>query len=280
VIRRWVVIACMTFTAGAFNAAADKDAGQFHARVPRHAGTAADTRRDVQTEIQFGRDVAARILARFPLDEDEKMTRYVNLVGESLALHAPRSELAFHFAILDTDSVNAYSAPGGYVFITRGLLNLMNDESELAAALAHEIAHVTLRHIVKALNIHASDANAQAGLAHLLSGIGDPTKAAFTQAVGRAVDILFDGGLRKADELEADRTAVVLLAETGYDPGALPRLLETIDRHRGDHTRIINKTHPPVAERVAALNDFAASMQLAGLDYPRVTGRFHAYFGR
>ncbi len=256
---------------------AHADAGGFHSRLTTHAGTPAEMRRDVEAEIRFGRDIAAHILARYPLYNDEKQTRYVNLVGKALALHAPRNELDFHFAILDTDSVNAYSAPGGYVFITRGLLNTMRDESELAAALAHEIAHVTLRHVVKALNIHAAETNAQAGFAHLLSGFGDPTKAAFTQAVGKAMDILFNDGLSKADELAADRTAVMLLADTGYDPGALARLLGRIRDHRGEHTRIINKTHPPISERIAALNAFSARMQLAALNYPRVSERFHDY---
>lgn len=259
---------------------AQADAARFHTRVSRHAVTPADTRRDVQAEIRFGRDVAAQVLGRYPLYNDKKQTRYVNLVGKALALHAPRGELDFHFAILDTDSVNAYSAPGGYVFITRGLLNTMHDESELAAALAHEIAHVTLRHVVKALNIHAADTSAQGGVTHLLSGFGDPTKAAFTQAVGKAVDILFNHGLSKADELEADRTAVVLLADTGYDPGALARLLGRIKARHGVHTRIINKTHPPIAERIAALHTFSTQMQLATLNYPRVGKRFHDYVAR
>jgi len=256
------------------------DAGRFHTRVSRHAESPADMRRDVEAEIRFGRDVAAHILGRYHLYNDEKQTRYVNLVGKALALHAPRNELDFHFAILDTDSINAYSAPGGYVFITRGLLNTMQDESELAAALAHEIAHVTLRHVVKALNIHAAETNAQAGMAHLLSGFGDPTKAAFTQAVGKAMDILFNGGLSKADELQADRTAVMLLAATGYDPGALSRLLGRIKHQRGQHTRILHKTHPPLSERIAALNNFSAHMQLAALNYPRVSERFHEYLGQ
>ena len=226
---------------------AHADAGGFHSRLTRHAGTPAEMRRDVEAEIRFGRDIAAHILARYPLYNDEKQTRYVNLVGKALALHAPRNELDFHFAILDTDSVNAYSAPGGYVFITRGLLNTMRDESELAAALAHEIAHVTLRHVVKALNIHAAETNAQAGFAHLLSGFGDPTKAAFTQAVGKAMDILFNDGLSKADELAADRTAVMLLADTGYDPGARP----SAGTHQGSprRTHQDHQQDPPAHRR-------------------------------
>ncbi len=112
---------------------------------------------DVLAEIQFGREMASRVLGRYGLYDNESVTRYVNLVASVVALNSGRPEIKFQVAILKTDTINAYAAPGGYIFITRGALMQMHDEAELAAVIAHEMGHITGKHIVKELNIHASD---------------------------------------------------------------------------------------------------------------------------
>src|SRR3989338_3678250 len=122
------------------------------------------TKDDVEAEIIFGREVAARILGRYKLYEDKNLARYINMVGRSAAQYANRPEIEFRFAILNTDIVNAFAAPGGYIFITKGALRLMEDEAELAGVLAHEVAHVSERHIVKELNIKGTEASPSAGL--------------------------------------------------------------------------------------------------------------------
>lgn len=265
----WVAILCVfIFTQGY------ADPRDFRNRLAHNSKTVSALQKDVEAEIRFGRDVAARILGRYPLYEDAALTRYVNLVGKALTLHASRTELDFHFAILDDASVNAYAVPGGYIFVTRGLLEVIADEAELAAALAHEIAHVTHKHIVAALNIQGSELTPQAGLTRLLGGAGDPTKMAFTQAAEKAVDILLEQGLQKDDELQSDRTAVTTLAYAGYDPLALQRLLARMDDLKGAKTEILNTTHPPMGERISALEQAAADLQLAGLDYPRIKERY------
>ena len=110
-------------------------------------------REDVSEEIRFGREIAARMVGRFGLYNDPQLMKYVNLVGRSLSQSTNRPELDFHFAVLNTSEINAYAAPGGYVFVTRGAIEKMQDESELAAVLAHEMTHINERHVVKELNI-------------------------------------------------------------------------------------------------------------------------------
>lgn len=231
------------------------------------------TASDVAAEISFGRDVAARVLGRLPLQRDEALTRYINLIGAALAAHSSRSDLDFHFAVLDSDGVNAYSAPGGYIFITRGALQLAQDEAELAAVIAHEIAHVSERHIVKALNIRASDSSSSAGLGRLLSGSSDTARVAFGQAVDQAVVILFESGYSQQDELAADQVGTLLLAQSGYDPLALRRYLERAQALE-QGSAALNTTHPPSGQRLGALDRVIAEEQLQELTLVRNSTRF------
>ncbi len=208
---------------------------------------------DVEAEIEFGREVAARILGRYSLDDSESINRYINLVGQSVVRHAGRPELQFHFAMLESDEVNAYAAPGGYIFITRGALKLMRDEAELAAVLAHEVAHVTQKHIVKELNIHAADDSTEAGLAALLGGMSDPARVAFLQALDKAVELLFSAGLKKEDEYEADQVGTMLNVASGYDATALHRYLDRVKQQKGEKTAILSHTHPSFSSRLTLL---------------------------
>jgi len=100
-------------------------------------------------EHLLGRQVAARIAGNFGVWNDKSWTLYVNLVGRALAPYSERPDIKYRFAILDTDDVNAYAAPAGYIFITRGLLKKLDSEAQLAGVLGHEIAHVARKHIVK-----------------------------------------------------------------------------------------------------------------------------------
>ena len=104
-----------------------------------------------QEETELGKGIAANLLGAAPLVPDAALQTYVNRIGKWLAMHSERPGLPWHFGVLDTDSVNAFAAPGGYVFITRGLLLQMRDESELAGVLAHEISHVIERHALETM---------------------------------------------------------------------------------------------------------------------------------
>lgn len=212
---------------------------------------------DIKAEINFGRDVAARILGNMELNKDEELTRYIRLVGTGVAANAGRPELTFYFAVLNSDTINAFAAPGGYVFVTKGALRLMADEAELAAVLGHEIAHVSAKHIVKELKIRGEDREGKS-VTSLIGGSTDPVRLALQQMVDQAVSILFERGYQKQDEFESDRIGSALLALSGYDPTALQRYLLRIDATKGGTTADIHRTHPPNSERTDAINAFLA----------------------
>lgn len=208
---------------------------------------------DVAAEIEFGREVAARIIGRYGLYQNTVVTKYVNLVGKVVAMNANRPELEFRFGVLNTDQVNAYAAPGGYVFVTRGALSKMQDEAELATVLAHEISHIAQRHVVKELNIKGADGSAASGLARLIGGGTDSARVAFSQTVDKALDILFKDGYKREDEVQADQNAIILSATAGYDPGGLIRYFTRLNAAKGKQTEILDKTHPVYGERITAL---------------------------
>jgi len=242
---------------------------------------------DVKAEIAFGRELAARILGREALHKNAELTRYVALIGQALASNSGRSELPFYFAVLDSEQVNAYSTPGGYVFVTRGALKNMHDEAELAAVLAHEIAHVQLRHIVNAMHIRGKETNAaMTWMSFITGGSGDTAKVAFFQAVDQATTLLFEEGFNIRDELAADRVALMLLANTGYDPEALSRLLTRIEGNASvppattpEHpaARASKRTHPASTERMTSLATTLRTQGLTDLKLPTRTERFTSY---
>jgi predicted Zn-dependent protease len=209
---------------------------------------------DITEEVRFGREVAARVIARYGLYENPQIMKYVNLVGRSIAMNASRPELDFRFAVLNTDEINAYAAPGGYIFVTRGALAAMRDESEIAGVLAHEIGHVVEKHVVKELNIKGSDDSAVSGLARVIGGSSDSARLAFAQAVDKALDMLFKNGYKREDETQADRVAVLFCALSGYEPAGLVRYFERISGVKGKQTEVLDRTHPSFEARIAGLN--------------------------
>ena len=229
---------------------------------------------DIRAEISLGREIAARIFGKYPRLDDQALTQYVTLVGKSLTLNSSRTELEYHFAVLDTDQVNAYSAPGGYIFVTKGALKLMGNEAELAAVLAHEIAHVTERHIVKELGIRSEDRSATGSIGQILGGAGGSANIAFTQLVDKATEILFETGFHQQDELDADRVGTLLLATVGYDPLSLQHYLQKIHAHKDEYTQSINTTHPPSQQRVNSLARLIQDEKLDKGEYSVVQVRF------
>ncbi|RME69376.1 MAG: hypothetical protein D6778_00565, partial [Nitrospirae bacterium] len=216
------------------------------------------TDEDIKAELVFGRSLAARILGRYPLLKDKKLTRYINLVGKSIARYAARPEIEFHFGVLDTPAVNALSTPGGYVFVTRGALEIMDDEAELAGVLAHEIAHIRERHIVKEINLQAPETSPVSGLATLLGGTTGTAEAVFSTLVDKAYEILFERGYKRQDELSADRIATELIYFAGYDPTGLLRFLKKVPADK-ENFKNFQGTHPGIKERIKSIDKFLIS---------------------
>ena len=229
---------------------------------------------DVEAEVSFGRELAARILGNYSLFDDEKTNRYVNLVGRALALYAGRPEIEFYFAVLDSDEINAFAAPGGYIFITRGALMEMENEAQLAAVLGHEIAHVVKKHVVKELNIKGDDASAVGGIASLIGSATSSFRVALEQTLDQAVDILFNRGYKIADEIEADRVGILLASVAGYDPLGLREFLnKTKGFEKEDKT--YTGEHPIQEVRMREIDKTLEVNGLQDVEKAKVRERFH-----
>ncbi len=247
-------------------------------------GTAKDVKSAVATpdedeERQMGHDVAATLLGASPLLADVEVQRYVNRVGLWVALQGSRPKLPWRFAVIDNPNVNAFATPGGYVLITRGLLERMNSEAELAGVLAHEIAHVEKRHHLTALKKDARMRLLGRASSAALSRAGTEARdmERMTAVAGMAKG-LYSRGLDKADEYEADRVGALLAARAGYDPYGLVQVLQTLDSVSPDSSQfaLLFKTHPKPADRLAELDQGLGARFEALGERPALEERFLA----
>lgn len=209
---------------------------------------------DEAEEIRIGQEFAATLLGAKPLVADPALQRYVNVLGRWLALQTERPDLPWTFGVLDDGGFNAFAAPGGYVFVTRGLVARMRSEAELAGVLAHEIGHVLKKHHLRAVQKNAG----MALLGDFLNAANKGSGSSHLEARSALINVgrkLYTSGLDKEDEFEADRLGVVIAARAGYDAYGLPAVLQTLQaQHPGDgEFSLLFKTHPAPSARIAML---------------------------
>ncbi len=234
---------------------------------------------DQQEEHEIGRIAAATLLGAAKPVSNAALEAYVGKVGLWVALQSERPDLPWRFAVLDDDDVNAFAAPGGYVFVTRGLLARLHSEAELAGVLGHEIAHVVLKHHLKALR---RDAGSQV--------LGTLTESVVAEKAGRAhippevvsavsgqAKTLYTRGLDKSDEYAADALGVQLAGRAGYDPYGLMAVLETLDSMDANDgaLALLYQTHPRPADRLAELEKMSDKLDAFG-QQPTLEARFAA----
>ncbi len=203
-------------------------------------------------ELAMGDGLSARLLGAAGLVNDTDVQRYVNTIGMLLAQQTERPNLPWRFGVLDTDTVNAFAAPGGNVFITRGLFLLLGSEDELAGVLAHEIGHVLAKHHLNAIR-HKKQMN----VATQIAGNYIEADKQITDLVLNSGMELYSLGLDRDDEFEADKLGVVIAARAGYDAFGLPlvlQLLDSLDPNDAD-LGFMFATHPPTRERLTALDE-------------------------
>lgn len=221
-------------------------------------------------ETAIGRQVAGNLLGAAPLVNDAKLQKYVNSVGRWVASQSERSDLKWHFGVIDSDDINAFAAPGGYIFVTKGLYQMLQSESDLAGVFAHEVGHVINKHHLKILQ-----------QSRLLDAGGKILAEKFDQyeivkkLIGEGAEI-FARSLDKNAEYEADRVAVVLAARAGYDPFGLPTVLADIGHVARDDSsiRLLFKTHPHPDDRLAQLDE-AVGHRLDGIKGQTLEKRFY-----
>jgi len=208
---------------------------------------------DYKTEETIGESLALESMQRFgkPVP-DEKLQQYVNLVGNAVAASSTRATIPYRFAVLDSTVQNAFAAPGGIIFISKALLGIMDNEAELAGVLAHEVGHVAGKHAIGTIR-----------RGQFLQGVGTITAATmkgdkgkqFESMIGDLQSVLFDKGLDKGLEYEADAMAMDTAYRAGYDPRGLIFVLKKLQKIEASSVKKGSwfSTHPPLNERIARL---------------------------
>lgn len=206
-----------------------------------------------QEEIALGKQTDGEIKALYGIYSDQALNAYVQRVGQSMTPLTHRPHLTYHFAVLDTPVVNAFAVPGGYVYVTRGILALMNSEAELAVVLGHELGHVNARHSVAKLS--------QLMLAQLGLGVAGAISETFAKLSGAAsigIQLLFLKFSRD-DEREADTLGVEYSRKGGYNPGEMINFFASLERlgdlSGGQNLPGFLSTHPLTSERIQNAKD-------------------------
>lgn len=223
------------------------------AKAAFHAGIKyAQSHQDIlpRQEFYIGRTVAARIFQQYRPYERDVALEYVARVGLTLAQVSDRPDVygGYHFALLESDEVNAFTCPAGLILVTRGAVRFSENEDELAAILAHELSHAALKHPLQAIkdvnSVPILTGEALAEYAKDNERLKGLTKT-FSSCVDGIMDTLYKTGYKPEKEYEADAMALAILERAGYDPGALARLLARLPKGRGQ-----SATHPKAAERI------------------------------
>ena len=216
-----------------------------------------------EQEYYLGRTVGAVILNKYRPYKNEKADKFINVLGQTMAKASdlPETFGGYHFLILDSNEINALAAPGGLIFITRGMLRCCNHEDAVAAVLAHEIGHVSLKHglqaiknsrIVSAFKITGIEATKTFGGEELAS----LTKT-FESAISDVTSTLIDSGYSRSFEREADQAAVTIMKRVGYNPSGLTDMLSVMDKKLKPGGMGFAKTHPSPVSRIADIKKIA-----------------------
>lgn len=222
-------------------------------------GSPADAVLPKSQEAQLGRSIMREIRRQGVIVNDPELTEYVQSIGHRLAAQHNNGEFEFEFFVVDDPNINAFALPGGYIGVHTGLIAATRNESELAGVLAHEIAHVTQRHIARA--IHANQRNSLINMAAMLGALlaaaaadagGDGIQAAVlsSQAAQAQSRINFT----RSNEYEADRVGVGILARSGFDPNGMADFFSTMSREAGPAGARVPeflRTHPVNSARMA-----------------------------
>jgi beta-barrel assembly-enhancing protease len=235
-------------------------------------------------EYFLGRAVAATILGTYKLEQNEKLTTYLNQVGQALAMvsDVPLTYGGYHFAILATDEVNALACPGGIIFVSRGMLTRAKNEEELASILAHEIAHVNHRDGIRAIQ-NARWLEVVTALGSDVAGTygsGDIAKltSLFEGSVSDVVKTLVTKGYSREQERAADQGGLVIMSRLGYDPNGMPDYLAALAKEeKAGGTKGFFSTHPGMADRVTAARETVTKNKWARSDHRARDGRFDTY---
>ncbi len=223
-----------------------------------------------QREIELGNEAAKQVEEQIGYLDDEALQAYVAQLGQRLARQSPRTGLEHHFHIVRMREPNAFALPGGHVYVSRGLIALVNSEDELATVLGHEIGHVAARHSVsrQAANVPLAPVRILAGLGGAAASIVSPSIGRIVSGVGQLPGALALAAYSREQEREADRLGQQFAAAEGFDPMALSTFMDALAReeeYAGDdpNRRSFLRSHPRSPERARAAVDYANELEVA-----------------
>lgn len=228
-----------------------------------------------EEEVAIGGAIAVQIVNRFGGEyrgsgnQAAILNKYVNTLGTAIALNSDRPDIPYHFLVLNDDPPNALAAPGGYIFITKGTIKGCSSEAELAGVIGHEIAHVTQKHTITVLQRgKILQGAAEAGAAALQAN-----PEAFSGLIDEATRVIFETGLDKAKEYEADRLGTDFASRVGYNPKGLDNFLRTLGGIVGYKSSVLFKTHPDPASRIGEIEKVLPGYK-DRFGFPDVKARF------
>ncbi len=222
-------------------------------------GTPADQALSKDREVQLGRSVMLQLRNAGAVIDDPQLTEYIGTLGSQLSSHANNGDYQFNFFVVNDSQINAFALPGGFVGVNSGLLLATENESELAGVLAHEVSHVTQRHIARSIydSQHTSIVSMAAMLAALVLGAATNMPSDAVQGVvtaSQAMAAQRQLNFSRANEAEADRVGMEVLASTGFDPNGMASFFEKLSKRYGSTTEYVPEilqTHPVTTNRIA-----------------------------
>lgn len=213
-----------------------------------------------EEEVAVGKDIVAQMLGKYPLATDAAFQHYINQVGVWLALRSTRPDLPWRFAVLKSDTINAFAAPGGTVLVTSGMVKLLTNEAELACVLGHEIAHISRRHHIDVMQKNLLvEAGASALNVKSDSGLAPSARKSLTDEGKELLNRKLDRGA----EREADEDGLLLAARAGYDPAACLNFMQRLASLKADSGPLaaLYKTHPQAKDRAVDVDDGLKRLQ-------------------
>ena len=207
-------------------------------------------------EYYVGRSVGAMVITRYKSLNNEEANRYLNVLGQTLAQFSdkPETYAGYHFLLMESDEINAFAAPGGLIFVSRGMIRCCRDEDDLAAVLAHEIGHVQLEHGIKSIKSSRLTGAVTTVLMETGKSLGSQELAALSEAFeGSINDIaqkMINEGYAHSSEFQADKAAVTIMKRAGYNPNGLVNMLVEMKKNLKPGGKDFAKTHPAPDERI------------------------------
>lgn len=231
-------------------------------------------------EYYLGRAVAAQALLEYPLNSNAALNDYVNKIGQTVVQSSDRPETygGYHFAVVDSNEINAFACPGGFIFITTGALKAAKSEDEVAAVLAHEVAHVANKHSLKAMKKAAWTGVAlttmQDAAATYGSDVVQQINASFGGAVKDVTTMVLKSGFSRDDEKQADEKGLQYMTSAGYDPKSMVSFFQGMLAQGQAGSKSVFATHAATDKRIAVANAYIKKNNMTGETVAVRTTRF------